>query len=108
MRAIVTLLFLILQLQPLAGAVVCLAASLEVERECSMPDHATGASHRSKVPEHAAACPLAAVCAPTAPAIPRPAEGLAVGDATEHLPAAPPSVLAPQEAPAPPFHPPRA
>jgi hypothetical protein len=109
MRDIATVLLLILQLQPLAGAVVCLTAVMEVQQECSMPDHSTGSNRdsSSKLPQHAA-CPLAAICAPTAPAIPRAAVSLAVGDATEHLPVATGSVLALQEAPAPPFHPPRA
>lgn len=77
MRAVPALLLILLQLRPLAGAVVCLH-NLATGMECPMPDHPDGsAPARAPAPPAPQAghgipgsgCPAADFCAPMAPAI---------------------------------------
>ena len=74
-----------------------------------MPDHPTGDDRASTAPrDPSAACPLAAMCVPTISVLPRLAAVVVADAADEYLPSTPPVDMVPQEAPSPPFHPPRA
>jgi hypothetical protein len=71
-RSIFAGLLLLFQLQPMLGAAACLALVQWPAEECTMPDHgnvpAENASAPAPIPS--SGCPLAAICAPAAPAIP--------------------------------------
>jgi hypothetical protein len=72
MKAIFATLLLLIQLQPVLGAAVCLGLTQPDAAECEMPED--GKAPSQNVPESATqppqACPFAAVCAPVSPAIP--------------------------------------
>jgi hypothetical protein len=107
MRLVVALVLLLIQLRPLAGAVVCLEQTV-ASQECAMPEHGPGVTEQSDGTQSVpAGCQATALCSPA---------GLAVSQAAIRLALAPPPVasdvsLEPthRSSPslAPPFHPPR-
>jgi len=70
MRSLISVLLLLLQLGPLAGAGICMHAAAQAKAECSMPmqgmTHENGRPHSSPMQE----CAQMVVCAPVAPMVP--------------------------------------
>jgi hypothetical protein len=111
MKAVLAALLLLLQAQPMLGALVCLGSSKQSAAQCQMPEHGkfTGASvsepGRSSSSQ---SCTAAVLCTPAPLAVP----GL-IGATDNPLPlmyqpaiAGTPHLLG--IPPAPPFHPPKA
>jgi hypothetical protein len=71
-RSFVAGFLLLFQLQPLMGTAACLGLVQRPVEECTMPDHGTVPAENASAPAPmpSSGCPLAAVCAPAAPAIP--------------------------------------
>ena len=109
MKSVFAALLLLMQLQPVLGAVACLGLSQPNAAECEMPED--GKAPSQNVPESATqppqVCPFAAVCAPVSLAIP----GLSNQVETSvqmHTGVAPSGSNTPVEVfSTPPFHPPR-
>ena len=107
MRLLVTLLLLVIQLRPVAGAAVCLEQAM-ADQECAMPEHGDGVTEPSgdeqSVP---ASCLATALCTPAGVAVSHSAVTLELTrTAVGFVPALKP---AQHRSPplAPPFHPPR-
>jgi hypothetical protein len=111
MKAVLATLLLLLQAQPMLGAVVCLGPSRQSAEQCQMPEHGKmiGASVSQPGPSSSSEkCAASAVCTPAPLAIPA-----LVGAADSPLPLAYLPAIASTShqlgiPPAPPFHPPRA
>ncbi len=107
MRLVVAALLLLIQLRPLAGAVVCLEQTTARE-ECAMPEHGLAVTNPSDGAQSMpAGCQGTALCSPAGMAL----APTAVRLAPVHAPAAFAAGLEPtrRSGPslAPPFHPPR-
>lgn len=105
MRSLVTVLLVMLQLGPLAGAGICMHAAPQPEAKCPMPmpgmDHESGPSHSAPAQD----CAQMVVCAPTAPMVPATLQlfGATPPASTEY---SSPSTLHPGDPVAPPQPPP--
>jgi hypothetical protein len=111
MKSSVLALFLIsLQLQPILAAVACLGAGQSSEAHCPMSEDAPAAGLFVGKPGAPAThgCFLAQLCAPGAPAVPKPAESFRVAIQVNPVPAIFARSLHAGLPAAPPFHPPRA
>lgn len=107
MRLVVAALLLLIQLRPLAGAVVCLAQTTARE-ECAMPEHGLAVTNPSDGAQSMpAGCQDTALCSPAGMAVAQPATRLAL----VQIPVASNVGVEPTHrsgpALAPPFHPPR-
>lgn len=110
MKPFLATLLLLFQLQPVAGAAVCLGmAAQAAQEECSMPEHGPAPADQvtPAEPVPPRPCPVAVVCAPASLAVP--------GFADQPVPASSQQPGAPvtlSRSPAeifspPPFHPPK-
>ncbi len=105
MRQFASVLLLVLQFGPLAGAGICMRAAAQPKAECAMPmrgmAHETGTPHSTPTQD----CAQMVVCAPAAPIVPVTAQHFGVT-----LPASPdystPATLLPGEPLTPPQPPP--
>lgn len=110
MKAVLAVLLLLFQLQPVFGSVACLGLSETAAQDCSMPEHgqAATASIVAAAARAAQGCELASICTPAPLAVPGFSGSLettvpplgTTGPLAATLPLGIP--------PAPPFHPPRA
>jgi hypothetical protein len=109
MRFLAALAFL-LQLQPLAGSVICFHNAEMASAECTMPHEKPLASSSLTVPSTGApsGCPSMGYCAPTAPAVPKFDQHFQIVSFVHAALALIDPSMAPGESPAPPFDPPRA
>lgn len=110
MKAVVALLLLLVQLQPLAGTALCLGFSdRAIQQQCEMPEHGT-VPHSTLVPTDSPSpdCAIASVCSPSPLAVP------SLTDDVVNTTPLPPEVVMTHIATlasifsAPPFHPPKA
>lgn len=101
---------LLLQFQPLLGSALCLRERMPAAAECSMRQ--TSAPAERAVTQagasHIFGCLASQYCAWTAPAVPRFAQHFQITPLIHRAPASMGTPLAPGDALAPPFHPPRA
>ena len=110
MKPALATLLLLFQLQPVAGAAVCLGmAAQAAQEECSMPEHGSApADHVTPTePAYPQPCPVAVVCAPGSLAVPGFADQPARASSQEPaasvtLSSSPTEIYSP-----PPFHPPK-
>ena len=109
MKAVLAVLLLLFQLQPVFGSVACLGLSETAAQDCSMPEHGQAATAIVAAAAGAAqGCELASICTPAPLAVPGFSGSLetavpllgTTGPLAATLPLGIP--------PAPPFHPPRA
>jgi hypothetical protein len=110
MKAVLTALLLMFQLQPVLGTVACLGLSEKAaqEKECRMPEHGQTPTMTPAVSHGAAqSCELARICKPAPLAVPGLSAGLET--AVPLLESAGPlaATLPLGISPAPPFRPPR-
>ncbi len=71
MRSIVAALLLLVQLSPLAGAGLCMQASLQPTKECAMPMADTTPQSDRQHSTSPQDCALMVVCAPATPVVPQ-------------------------------------
>jgi predicted cobalt transporter CbtA len=102
-------LLIMTQLQPLAGAILCLPAVHLEQEECMPSDQqpSTPASSAT-LATHAQNCPTIGLCAPTGMALIAQGNALSVVQPADGEGRVADSASMPQVAHAPPFHPPRA
>jgi hypothetical protein len=109
MKAVLTALLLMFQLQPVLGTVACLGLSKKAaQQECRMPEHRQTPTMTLAVSRGAAqSCELATICKPAPLAVPGLSAGLET--AVPLLESAGPlaATLPLGISPAPPFRPPR-
>ena len=117
MRVVMAAFFFLLQLQPLVGAAVCLHGSDALRPHCEMAEqeqdgsgpgvgHVSAAMSPAGAPMHE--CALAAVCAPSAPAVVQLATHLDISAFVHDEPVKVAGSLIAPEPSAPPLPPPRA
>ena len=71
MRVVVAVVLLLIQLRPLAGAVVCLEQSM-ADQECAMPEHGLRVTEASESKQSVpVGCQATALCGPAGLAIPQ-------------------------------------
>ena len=106
MKAVLTVLVVLLQLRPVLGSAVCLHAAAHPQQECQMPGH--GGHPASALSEGGAAqdCALGKACAPSTLVIPRSAETVSFIPLLNRAPAALVVLLRPGDSVAPPLPPP--
>lgn len=108
MRLLVALL-LVLQLDPVIGAALCLQRQQAASEHCTMPDTPASAE-RSLAPlgtQSDSGCSVASLCLPPAPAIAQIAQDFPFAPPVYWAPAPLEGLTAPRGAFTPPFHPPR-
>ncbi len=103
-------LVLLLQLQPVIGAAICLHDVELARAECAMPhdERPAGVALTSASTEAPGGCASMGYCAPAAPAVAKLGEHFQFTPFVHRAPALTHHLLASGESSAPPFHPPRA
>jgi hypothetical protein len=107
MRLVIAIVLLLIQLRPLAGAVVCLEQTMS-SQECAMPEHGGAVTEPSESGQSMpASCQTAALCSPAGVAVPQTATPVAVVQMPVAAEEGPESARLSGPPVAPPFHPPR-
>ena len=110
MKAVLTVLLLLFQLQPVLGTVACLGLPERAsQQECKMPEHGRApAASIAAAGMAAQSCELATICTPAPLAIPGFSANLETVVPLLEAPGPLAATLPFGIPPAPPFHPPRA
>ena len=110
MKAVLTALLLLFQLQPVLGTVACLGLSERAARqECKMPEHGqTSTTAMSAAGRAVQSCELATLCSPAPLAVPSLAQSLETAVPLPESAGVLAATLPLETELAPPFHPPRA
>jgi len=110
MKAVLAVLLLLVQLQPVLGTVACFGLSERAAlQECRMPEHGQApTSHVAASGSAAGSCELATLCMPAPLAIPGFSNRLETAVPLSEAQASLAATSHRDISPAPPFHPPRA